>query len=90
LSKLVTSTLENLNLAVNLKKKILQKYRAAVIFFLYGNENVPSAKILRGRRCLRTRTFILFGLINLFFFMEKGANWGINSKMFGRYSPLMG
>jgi hypothetical protein len=32
------------------------------IFFLYGNKNVPSAEILRGWRCLRTRTFILFGL----------------------------
>ena len=40
----------------------LQKYGAA-IFFLYGNKNVPSAQILRGRRCLRTTTFILFGLI---------------------------
>jgi hypothetical protein len=32
LSKLVTGTLENLNLAVNLKKKILQKYGSVVIF----------------------------------------------------------
>ena len=64
LSKLVriTGTLNNLNLAVNLKKKFLQKYDAAAIF-LYGNKNVPLAEILRGRRCLRTRTFILFGLI---------------------------
>ena len=64
LSKLVriTGMLENLNLAVNLKKKIFKKYNAVAIFFLYGNKNVPSAKILRGRRCLRTRTFILFGL----------------------------
>jgi hypothetical protein len=37
----------------------------AAIFFLYGNKNVPSAEILRGRRCLRTRTFILFGFIFL-------------------------
>ena len=64
LSKLVriTGMLNNLNLAVNLKKKFLQKYDAAAIFFLYGNKNVPSAEILRGRRCLRTKTFILFGL----------------------------
>jgi hypothetical protein len=34
---------------------------AAAIFFLYGNKNIPSAEILRGRRCLRIRTFILFG-----------------------------
>ena len=54
--------LENLNLAVNLRKKILQKYGTAAIFFLYGNKDVPSAELLRGRRCLRTRTFILFGL----------------------------
>jgi hypothetical protein len=41
---------------------LLQKYDAATIFFLYGNKNVPSAEILRGRRrCLKTRTFILFG-----------------------------
>ena len=66
LSKLVrvTGTLENLNLAVNLNFFFLQKFWAAAIFFLYGNKNVPSAEILRGRRCLRTRTFILFGLTN--------------------------
>jgi hypothetical protein len=66
LSKLVrvTGTLENLNLAVNLNFFFLQKFCAAAIFFLYGNKNVPSAEILRGRRCLRTRTFILFGLTN--------------------------
>jgi hypothetical protein len=58
----VTDTLENLNLAVNLNFCFLQKYGTATIFFLYGNKNVPSAEILRGRRCLRTRTFILFGL----------------------------
>jgi hypothetical protein len=46
----------------NFESFFLQKYGAATIFFLYGNKNVPSAKILRGRRCLRTRTFILFGL----------------------------
>jgi hypothetical protein len=40
---------------------LLQKYGAAAIFFLYGNKNIPSAEILRGRRCLRIRTFILFG-----------------------------
>jgi hypothetical protein len=64
LSKLVrvTSTLENLNLAVNLNIFLLQKYGAAAIFILYSNKNVPSAQILRGRHCLRTRTFILFGL----------------------------
>jgi arsenate reductase-like glutaredoxin family protein len=28
---------------------VLQKYSAAAIFFLYGNKNVPSAEILRGR-----------------------------------------
>jgi hypothetical protein len=67
LSKLVrvTGTLENLNLAINLNILFLQKYCAAAIFFLYGNKNVPSAEILRGRRCLRTRTFILFGLIKI-------------------------
>ena len=67
LSKLVriTSTLENLNLMVNLNFFLLQKYGAAAIFFLYGNKNVPSAESLRGRRCLRTRTFILFGLIKV-------------------------
>ena len=61
LSKLVcvTGTLENLNL----NKKILQKYCAAAIFFLYGNKN---GRILRGQRCLRTRTFILFGLCKPF------------------------
>jgi hypothetical protein len=39
LSKLVrvTGTLNNLNLAVNLKKK----YGAAAIFVLYGNKNIP-------------------------------------------------
>jgi hypothetical protein len=60
----VTGTLESLNLAVNLKFFILQKYGMAAIFFLYGNKNVPSAEILRGRRCLRTRTFILFDHTN--------------------------
>jgi hypothetical protein len=63
LSKLVhvTGTLENLNLALNLKKKLLKKYCAVAIFFLYGNKNVPSAEILRGWHCLGTITFILFG-----------------------------
>jgi hypothetical protein len=62
LSKLVrdTGTLENLNLAVNLN--IVFSSARQRFFFLYGNKNVPSAEILRGRRCLRTRTFILFGL----------------------------
>jgi hypothetical protein len=52
LSKLacVTGTLEKLNLAVNLIFFLLQKYGTAAIFFLYGNKNVPSAEILRGRR----------------------------------------
>jgi hypothetical protein len=54
--------LENLNLALNLNYFFIQKYGAAAILFLYGNKNVPSAEILRGRHCLRTRTFILFGL----------------------------
>ena len=72
LSKLVrvTGTLENLNLAVYLKFFFFQKYGAAAIFFLYGNKNVPSAEILGGRRCLRARTFILYGLINLIFAMK--------------------
>jgi hypothetical protein len=62
LSKLVrvTDTLEKLNLAVNLKFFFL--IRRGCDFFLYSNKNVPSAEILRGRHCLRTRTFILFGL----------------------------
>ena len=46
------------------EKKILQKYCAVAFFFLYGNKNVPSDKILRERRCLRTRTFILFEIYN--------------------------
>ena len=69
LSKLihVTGTLENLNLGVNLNFVFLQKYGVATIFFLYGNKNVPSAETLRGRRCPRTRTFILFGLTYISF-----------------------
>jgi hypothetical protein len=62
LSKLVcvTGTLENLNLNFF----FVQKYGVAAIFFLRCNKNVPSAEILRGQPCLRTRTFILFGLID--------------------------
>jgi hypothetical protein len=61
LSKLirVTGTLENFNLAVNLREKNTAWER---FFFLYSNKDVPLAEILRGRHCLRTRTFILFGL----------------------------
>jgi hypothetical protein len=58
----VTGTLENLNFVVILNFFFLKKYGTAAIFFLYGYKDVPSAEILRGRRCLRTRTFILFGL----------------------------
>jgi hypothetical protein len=52
LSKLVrvTDMLNNVNLAVNLKKK----YGAAAIFVLYGNKNIPSAEILRGSVVLVT------------------------------------
>ena len=48
------------------EKKILRKCGVVAIFFLYGNKNVPSAEILRGLHCLRTITFILFGLIFMF------------------------
>jgi hypothetical protein len=86
LSKLVTGTLENLNLAVNLKKKILQKYGSVVIFYLYGNKNVPSAEILRGQHCLRTRTFISFGLSKILTksgIFEKNLSTIICCKVFG-------
>jgi hypothetical protein len=53
----VTGTLDNLDLAVNLNLFFFKNTA-----WLYGNKNVPAAEILRGRRCLRTRTFILFGL----------------------------
>ena len=73
LSKLVrdTGTLENFKLAVNLKKKILQNYGAAAIFFCTSIKTCHRPKILRGWRCLRTRTFIFFGLsyiIKIFFY----------------------
>ena len=73
LSKLVrdTGTLENFKLAVNLKKKILQNYGAAAIFFCTSIKTCHRTKILRGWRCLRTRTFIFFGLsyiIKIFFY----------------------
>jgi hypothetical protein len=55
LSKLVrvTGMLNNVNLAVNLKKK----YGAAAIFVLYGNKNIPSAEILmKNLAWLRVKT----------------------------------
>jgi hypothetical protein len=52
----VTGMLENLNICFS------SKIRRGSDFLLYGNKNVPSAEILRGRRCQRTRTFVLFGL----------------------------
>jgi hypothetical protein len=47
LSKLVrvTGMLENLNICFS------SKIRRGSDFLLYGNKNVPSAEILRGRRC---------------------------------------
>jgi hypothetical protein len=62
LSKLVrdTGTLENFKLAVNLKKKILQNYGAAAIFFLYVNKNVPSSENFEGVALSENQNFYFF------------------------------
>jgi hypothetical protein len=43
----------------------LKKYGAVAIFFLYGNKNVPSAKILRGRRCQNQNFYFIWANIYL-------------------------
>ena len=65
LSKLVrvTGTLENLNLAVNLNFFLFKNTTRRRFFFCTAIKTSHRPKFWGGRRCLRTRNFILFGLI---------------------------